>query len=367
MKHYPSLDGVRALAVGVVMLAHAEVPGVPSGWVGVDVFFALSGFLISSILLAEWDRHGSIILRYFYARRFLRLLPCLWLTVSAVLLVWTLAGRTNEVLVNAAYATTYTMNWARAFDWTDGGPLVHTWTLAIEEQYYLIWPLVIGLSCRFAKNRLALGWCLLGAAAADVVYRCALVGTFTNARIHTGLDTHADPMLIGSALACFVSTRWNRPLAICWSRLLGWVLAPAAVGVLVFVTANWNWSDGPPGLTIGYSVVGACTALIIIDATLGGHGLLRHLLELPILVWVGSISYGVYLWHYPIFSVLDRLHLHDWRLLLPAGVGLTLAVSAASYYLIARRFLELKRIFSRSASAKSAVTLPVKEATQEAM
>ena len=147
--------------------------------------------------------------------------------------------------------------------------------------------------------------------------------------------------------------------------MVGYLLAPAAAATLVVFVVNWTWADGPPVLTIGYPVVGLCTAVIITDLTLGSHSLLRNLLTLSFLVWVGRISYGVYLWHFPVFTVLERLGVHDWRLLVLAGTGLTLAVSAASYYLIERRFLNLKSVFSRSAEAPAVAAKKVEITHQD--
>ncbi len=225
MVYYSSLDGFRAVAVAIVLLAHANVPYTRSGWAGVDAFFTLSGFLITSILLAEQDVYGCIHIKHFYARRCLRLLPCLWLTVVAVFIVWALMGRAAEIVHDVAFATTYTMNWARAFEWSHVGPLEHTWTLAIEEQFYLIWPLFIVFACRNTKDRLAQGMWFSAAALGVALYRLDIIESVSSNRIHYGLDTHADPMLIGAALACFHSSRNGRRLGEAWSHLVGYVLA----------------------------------------------------------------------------------------------------------------------------------------------
>ncbi len=324
MKYYPSLDGIRALAVAVVLISHSGYPRIYSGWMGVDAFFTLSGFLITSILLSEYDRYGSIVFRNFYARRFLRLLPCLWLAVALVLAVWASFGQFEEVITDAVYALTYVMNWARAFGASSNGPLAHTWSLAIEEQYYLIWPLVIALACKFVKNRVGVGVGLLVASAGIVAYRYALADTVPDARIHYGLDTHADPMLIGSALACFASVAKGRLLDMRWSRLFGFILAPAAVVLLAYVLVFWSNPHVPPVLTVGYTVVAIGTAIVITDLTLGSHSVLRGLLSLSFLAWVGRISYGVYLYHFPIFKTLAHWGIEDWPSMFVLGIALTL-------------------------------------------
>jgi peptidoglycan/LPS O-acetylase OafA/YrhL len=358
MTYYPSLDGVRAIAVAIVLFAHAGVPHVRSGGTGVDVFFTLSGFLITTILLAELDRYHSIRLLNFYARRFLRLLPCLWLTLAAVLFIWVVAGRMNVVIPDVVYAGTYSMNWFRAYGSSASlghGPLAHTWTLAIEEQYYLVWPFVVGIACRNPDRRLTQGCCLLAVAAMVVGYRCEAVEFFSRERIHYGLDTHADPLLIGSALACFVSARRGRPLPPIWSRLVGYILAPAAVIGVGVIVVNWTWGAGPPALTIGYPLVALCSVIVLLDCVSGSHSLLRPLLELSVLVWVGRISYGVYLWHGLIFTLLRARGIDGWPSLLVAGTGLTLGASALSYYGVERYCLRLKELFTRSGSVALAL------------
>jgi peptidoglycan/LPS O-acetylase OafA/YrhL len=350
MTYIPSLDGVRAIAVAIVLLAHAGVPYVRSGGAGVDVFFALSGFLITSILLAELDLHHSIRLLHFYVRRFLRLLPCLWLTVAAVLCVSAFAGRLDEVKPEAVCAVTYSMNWFRACCGMGGGPLDHTWTLAIEEQYYLIWPLIVGIACRNPQRRIAQGCCLLGAAAALIVYRCSMVDYYSINRIHYGLDTHGDPLLIGSALACFVSAWRGKRLTPLASRVVGYFLAPASMVGIGLIVVTWKWGEGPPALTFGYPLVALFTVVILLDCTLGEHSLLKPVLELGALVWAGRISYGIYLWHLPIFHLLRSHGLDGWRRLTVVGIGLTLVVSAVSYYGVERYCLRLKALFTHADS-----------------
>ncbi len=365
MKYYLSLDGLRGVAVGIVLLAHAGVPGIRSGGAGVDIFFTLSGFLISSILLAELDRFRSIRLHHFYIRRFLRLLPCLWLTLAAVLIVWGAAGRLDAVLRDVICSGTYTINWFRAAGQFGRGPLSHAWTLAIEEQYYLLWPLVLGVLCRNPNRRMAQGGCLLAAALVVVVYRCAMLDVFSRDRIHYGLDTHADPLLIGSALACFLSAQ-SREMPLSVSRALGWLIAPlAAVGIVVVVT-TWAWGEGGVALMIGYPVVGIATALILLDCVAGEHSLLRAALEWLVLVWVGRISYGIYLVHLPIFLGLRSIGLNNWPYLIALGVPATLGVSALSYYGVERYCLRLKRYFAPGArSSGTGADLPEPSSTAE--
>ena len=203
--YWSSLDGLRAFAVLIVLLSHAGVPLVHAGNIGVDVFFVLSGFLITGILSREYQTHARISLRNFYARRFLRLAPCLFLTCLV-------AATVTKTFYNfvpydrLTIAMTYTANWAKAlFDYNLGN-LVHCWSLAIEEQYYLVWPLVV---IALERSRLSSrGKCgtLLLIALLLALYRYAVVGTYSATRIYYGLDTHADGLVLGSALSYLVQS-----------------------------------------------------------------------------------------------------------------------------------------------------------------
>lgn len=346
MKYTPSLDGLRALAVGIVLMAHAGVPHIRSGAAGVDIFFTLSGFLITSILLAELDRTRTIRLHHFYIRRFLRLLPCLWLTLGMVSVVWGITGHFHEVLLDLVCAGTYSMNWFRSEGLCGRGPLSHTWTLAIEEQYYLLWPLVVTLFLRDRDRRVVQSCCLLVLAIAIVAYRVAVANIFSLDRIHYGLDTHADPLLLGSALACLLSARPGLILPAMASRVLGLVLSPLSLVAIGAIVTMWAWGEGPPASTFGYPLVGLATAIVLLDCIAGNHCMIRWALETRALVWVGRVSYGVYLWHLPIFLMMRSSGFDGWRSLVVLGIPLTLIVSAISFYGFERYCLLLKERFA---------------------
>jgi peptidoglycan/LPS O-acetylase OafA/YrhL len=192
--HRPALDGLRGLAVLAVLANHLALPFSDRGALGVDVFFVLSGFLISSLLCEEWIRNGKIQLRNFYMRRILRLYPALLMMVFLV--SWITPAKAYVVA-----ALTYTTNWMIALHWQPLNlELGHTWTLAIEEQYYLMWPPILILLLRNLSPRKAIlvpaAFGLLSAALRILVWQAS--GDFW--RINAGIDTHADGLLLGSAL-----------------------------------------------------------------------------------------------------------------------------------------------------------------------
>ncbi len=198
-RYEPSLDGMRAVAVTCVVAFHAT-HWLPGGWAGVDVFFVLSGFLITSLLAQEIEASGSIDLGSFYLRRALRLVPALTVMLLASLAVAVLLpSRTLEDVRAIGLAGTYLMNWNRAFALFPQAWLGHTWSLAMEEQFYLLWPAILLLIRARRPVTLISALVVL-----VTVWRLVLVLSGAPAeRTYNGFDTHADGLLIGSALALF--------------------------------------------------------------------------------------------------------------------------------------------------------------------
>ncbi|SPE60520.1 membrane hypothetical protein [Verrucomicrobia bacterium] len=202
----PGLDGLRGLSILGVLLTHTELVNNRAGLIGVDVFFVLSGFLITCLLVEEWDRFHSISLRRFYLRRVLRLLPALVVMLGVVAAYhWMFKPRTaaQAVTVDALVALFYSANWAQVIQYHTPNVLGHAWSLSIEEQFYLIWPLVlIFLLRRTASRKSMLSWVLL-AACLPLVTRVLLLTTIvdpTAYRILYGTDTRGDALLLGCAL-----------------------------------------------------------------------------------------------------------------------------------------------------------------------
>jgi peptidoglycan/LPS O-acetylase OafA/YrhL len=204
-QYVPALDGLRGLAVVVVMIYHAAPELLPGGFLGVELFFVLSGFLITSLLLKEHDRSG-IQLGRFYMRRALRLTPALIVMLaSVVLLSWVaLSGDAfRNTVSDAAFSLTYIFNWVRASDPGRSSFLGHTWSLCIEEQFYLLWPLLLpAITMIGRRDRLTER--LLVAVAAIVLWRMVLSNFASPMRIYNGLDTRADGLLLGCALGAAI-------------------------------------------------------------------------------------------------------------------------------------------------------------------
>jgi peptidoglycan/LPS O-acetylase OafA/YrhL len=339
MPSIPALDGVRALAVIAVLLYHADVLWMPGGFLGVEVFFVLSGFLITSLLWSERQSTGGIGLRGFWFRRARRLFPAL-LAMLAVVVATFLIGYPHEVARirgDIAAALTYSSNWygvfaKRSYFETFGrpSPFGHLWSLAIEEQFYVIWPLVVGFLLVRARNaRRAAGW-VLGAALASTAATWFLYSARDPSRVYFGTDTRAAGILIGAALA-IVWRPWERE----WHthkrpHLLQVV---ALVGAFVIGWAFVRW-DEFAAFTFrpGIQVVAIASALLI-AALVHPRSWLAPVLGWQPLRAIGRRSYGIYLWHWPIF-VLTRpgldIHLTSGPVL-AIRLALTFAVAEASF------------------------------------
>ena len=342
--HLRALDGLRGVAVGLVVAYHLSPDLVPGGFLGVDVFFVLSGFLITSLLLAEVRDLGGVDLGRFYTRRVRRLAPALLLVVAAVAAyaaTWASAAELDRLRDHSLWTLGYLANWhfiADGTTYTDliagESPLRHTWSLAIEEQFYLLFPLavlVLGRATSWGYQRLrrALGAVALVGVLASAVWTAVLWGDgSTPSRGYFGTDTRAQQLLVGVLLGVVLVGRPART-----GRLVavgGWVGAGVlALAVGYFAEDSWALQHG------GFLVVALATAGII--AAVERVPALRRALGWSPLVALGVISYGVYLWHWPVIVLVDadRTGLDGVPLDL-ARLGLTLVASVLSYRLVER-------------------------------
>jgi peptidoglycan/LPS O-acetylase OafA/YrhL len=345
--YVPGLDGLRALAVTSVLFYHAGMAWMPGGFLGVEVFFVLSGYLITSLLLAEWQHRGSINLGAFWLRRARRLLPALFLLLIVVSLyaILFLPDEVARLRGDALVASGYVTNWYLAFSQQSyfefvGRPslLQHLWSLAVEEQFYLLWPLLFVSGMLILKTRRGMMLAALAGAVASVSLMAILYQPDVDpSRIYYGTDTRAAGLLIGCALA-FVYSLSRSP-----ARRSGRILAPwvdllgfAGLGTLIYIL---RYLDETQSFLYqgGFAAVSITTATAIWAVVNPNARLFSGLLGWQPLRWIGMRSYGIYLWHWPIFDVtrpqLDTTL--DGIPLLALRFGLTLALAELSY-----RFVE---------------------------
>lgn len=339
----PVLDGMRAFAVLVVMAHHAHIPYFKGGNIGVDVFFVLSGFLITSILLDEWSRISDISFGKFYARRALRLLPALAVVLIAVELYALLVLRGPrfwQIQEAIAAVLLYVSNWVSIVNPGSLGPLSHAWSLSIEEQFYLFWPPVLCFLLRSGLRFRRIVIVIVAFAVVVAVHRGLMwTGPTSEWRIYNGLDTRIDEILAGCALAAALAAGWLNARAL---RLLVCCTYLPAIGFLLYLVVR----SLPPRTMYRFGWPAVELALVVILYRLVGwrQTFLHRVLELPPLVWIGRLSYGLYLWHFPVFEKIG-----GWKapagIVIPTSFAVVFAIAILSHYFVERPFLTLKSRF----------------------
>lgn len=311
-----ALDGLRAIAVLMVFAVHTHLTSIPGG-LGVDIFFVLSGFLITRLLLQQYSKNGRLDLVSFYTHRFTRLVPALvsmcLVTVAGYAVIK--GGFQPDKALFGLFAVTYVSNVYMTLTGFMTDPFSHTWSLAQEEQFYLIWPLalvlILGRGLRFRNiGFLSLGLAILSSLA------WFLFGSVTpfNPLLKFG------GMLAGAAAALLTGTRpWQS------ARL-------AYISVAIFGAAFIAETYGLIGRSITSPLTSLCFTFIVLSLAYS-ETVMSRLLSLGPLVYLGRISYGFYLWHYPILILAFNAHLAPWQLVIGTFMT-TLAVSAASFHFL---------------------------------
>ncbi|HEY4105043.1 MAG TPA: acyltransferase family protein [Polyangiaceae bacterium] len=338
-RYFPALDGLRALSVLAVIAFHAELAGMRGGFLGVEVFFVISGYLITSLLLAEWRSLGRISLPDFWRRRARRLLPALFalLVCSLFASLWLAPDSLDSTRSDLVAACLYVSNWWQLvhhhsyFMAIERPPLLlHLWSLAVEEQFYLVWPLCVALLARVAP-RWFLPTALCGAFASALWQAHSFDPALDPTRIYIGTDCRLSGLLLGAALAVvWPASSESRLHSSARACALLDVLAASGLALLSFAVVTWTSHDA---LVYRGGLVLIDLASCALIAALVAPTRMASLLGAPSLAWIGRRSYGLYLWHWPIFALTrpdQDLTLSGVRLLL-LRVALTFACSELCY------------------------------------
>ncbi|WP_369131904.1 acyltransferase family protein [Modestobacter sp. I12A-02662] len=320
----PALDGLRGAAAIAVLYAHVVPDLLPGGDVSLYLFFALSGYLITGLLLTEISRNGTIDLPRFYGRRAIRLLPAILLVLAAVAVLTALTP-TGPSWTAMAAVLFYVGNWYRAFG-GELGTLTHTWSLSVEEQFYLVWPLVCLAALAVAVRRRAdparvLAWVTAAGCVLALGIRVLLVDGPT-VRIYNGTDTRIDFILYGCLLSCLIRTMDRERLA----RWLARAFPVALLVALAWLVFHRPQQGDALMWTVGYTVIAVSSTVIVGHLGLRPDSRAARPLKHPALIWLGKMSYGFYLWHFPILAFLRAAGVPVAAL---AVLGLVLSVGMA--------------------------------------
>lgn len=343
-RHMPGLDGLRAIAVIAVILYHLNIPLFQGGFSGVTVFFVLSGYLITDILIDEWKKNKKIDYLRFMIRRFRRLAPALLVMIFFVTLWVTFTQHPSfeklrsDLLPSLLYVTNwwYIFHEVSYFDsFGSASPLTHVWSLAIEEQFYLIWPLLVILCFRFIKRKrfVVLG-ILFGVVLSSWFMAFLYLPGDDPSRVYYGSDTRAFSLLLGAALAfIWPSQRLSKTLP----KHASWVLEIAGITgltliiILFMVTSQFDSFHYQGGMLLLSMIT-----TVVVAAFAHPASKLGKWLSVKPITWIGVRSYGIYLWHYPIIilttPIVNTEGINIWRIALQ--IGATLIISALSYHFV---------------------------------
>ena len=330
----PGLDGLRAIAVAAVFLYHARIDWLPGGFLGVDLFFVLSGYLITSLLLVEWETRNRIDLRRFWLRRARRLLPALVLVVLASLALAAIfarqdLARTRSDVLGSLF---YYANWHQiianhSYFNLMGNPslLQHTWSLAVEEQFYIVWPLLL-VPCLVLLGRKRMPMIVIAGIAASVALMWILYNPGGDpSRVYFGTDTRAFLLLMGILVALVWPWIMRMRRAVPLLELFG--IAALVGSVLLFR----QMQDFNPTLYRGGDLAAAFCFAVLVAAVAHPKTGIGEALGVAPLRWVGERSYGIYLWHWPIVVLVAGVNTRPSVGVVVGEAALVLAVAALSY------------------------------------
>ena len=350
LSYRPELDGLRGISILLVLGLHFTPNLIPGGFLGVDIFFVLSGFLITSLLLQEWSQRNSISLKDFYIRRILRLGPGLavyLLLLGTYALVFLKKENAKEIYFGILLTLSYVSNWVIALkpDFPTG-ILAITWSLAVEEQFYLVWPLILSLLLTLRLNR---SWIILALVLGIVsvgINRALLWEAGASVRrLYYATDTHADGLLMGCLVGCLVC--WDLMPKSRWLEVFVKSVALVFAFLIAFLVLTRK-HDHPLFYVGGFSFVALGFAATILALVAWPAAPAATVLRFKPLAWLGRISYGLYLWHWPVRGFVFGKSAQPSTKQIVAAIVLSLVITSLSYYVIELPFLRWKKRFSHA-------------------
>lgn len=343
-RYLEGLDGLRAIAVIAIIIFHLNPRWLPGGFLGVDTFFVISGYLITSLLIHEYRTSGKIDLKSFWVRRFKRLIPAVFFMLTVVLTYVLLfeIEMIERVKQDAVAAFFYVSNWwyifqdVSYFDSAESQPLLHLWSLAIEEQFYLIWPVVLLLLLvKVKKMKNIFGITLLISLVSLGAMIILAEPMQDNSRVYFGTDTRLQTLLLGVLLAyIWPPFKLKKAIDVDVKR---WIDGIGVVSLLILVVFFFTVGSSDDWIYFGGLYVISGTTLLLIASSVHPSTMLPKILGNPVFLWIGTRSYSLYLWHYPIIVFMNRHYIEGqipWYIIL-LELLLTLLFAELSY-----RFIE---------------------------
>ena len=363
LPYMPGLDGLRALAVVAVIAYHSEIESVPGGFLGVEIFFVISGYLITALLLEEFNLNSAINLRQFWGRRARRLLPALFLYIGgSVAFAYSMAEDVVPTKGEVLSTLGYVYNWFGIFQeisYTDvferKNFFHHLWSLAVEEQFYLLWPILLLCLQRYIHRKVTISLLILGITSSAFLMWTMYQPFEDPLRVYYGTDTRASGLLIGALLA-YIWRPWNAEKSELFPKGKD-ALLPVGLGALgILIWANMHYTllmpDADQLFRGGFLITSIATA-IVIACVVTPNSNLNSVLGLAPFVWVGKRSYGLYLWHWPVFQLTRErvdVDINGWELF-AVRMFVTLVLVEISYQCIERPIRE-RRMMRELAKVK---------------
>ncbi len=316
----------------------------------VNGFFVLSGFLITTLLIAEYNQFQTISLKNFYYRRALRLFPALFVMIFLFAIYAICFGAASQLHRNFYFITQalfYFANWAQVFGLGERwNYIAHTWSLSMEEQFYLLWPIILLFMLRKTASRTSLLWWTMLAMfffVGDRIFMVVWDEPFWSNfwRLSRSLDTRADSLLAGCCAGIAIASGLL-PVKRGFQTGLKFASAASVIGLLVI---GQGYAPDPWKYCLEWFLASAFTAVVILQLVLTSKTALHRVMEWPPLVYVGKISYGLYVWHYPIFEIArNNIHSFHWQIV---AIPVAIAATLVSYYFLELPCLRLKKRFQK--------------------